>query len=59
GDAVDEDCPEATYVIGTPSNGSFPICATSISKLSFPTSCKIAEDCVSVGVGDLLGEGAS
>nr|GEV37883.1 hypothetical protein [Tanacetum cinerariifolium] len=53
-----EDCPEATSVIGTPSNGSFPICATSISKLSFPTSCGITEDCISVGVKDLLGEEA-
>nr|GFA83108.1 hypothetical protein [Tanacetum cinerariifolium] len=57
GDAVDEDCPEATSVKGTPSNKSFPICATSIFKLSFPTSWGITEDCISVGVRDLLGKG--
>nr|GFD18982.1 hypothetical protein [Tanacetum cinerariifolium] len=59
GDAVDEDGPEATSVIGTQGNGSFPICATSISILSFPTSWGITGDCISVSLRDLLGEGAS
>nr|GFC28194.1 hypothetical protein [Tanacetum cinerariifolium] len=59
GDAVDEDGPEATSVIRTQGNRSFPICAISISKFSFPTSWGITEDCISVGVRELLGEGAS
>nr|GFB91574.1 hypothetical protein [Tanacetum cinerariifolium] len=56
-DVVDEDCSEVTSGVGTPSNGSFPICATSISKLSLPTSLRLTEDCISIGVRDLLGEG--
>nr|GFD04745.1 hypothetical protein [Tanacetum cinerariifolium] len=50
GDAVDEDGPESTSVISTQGNGSFPICATSISILSFPTSWGITGDWISVVV---------
>nr|GFB06220.1 hypothetical protein [Tanacetum cinerariifolium] len=48
GDAVDEDGSESTFEIGTQGNGSFPICATSISMFSFPTSWEITGDCMSV-----------